>query len=461
MSDRASKLSEDGGPLTSVESDGFWETLPANVAADAPSELTAVLAVIKSQARRKKTLIIYGAMTALGAGVTLKGALRTIKIPAYGVGSKTKQGGNKKKCDPSKKADENSPLCQDCKGDEKSKKCTLGDETGCPCLLLAKAHDEDWDKGWWDTQYNILGQLIMDSTKPANQGADGDDSGGSKETPVPIPYGPPREANCDVGDISLVPKNVFTAGVYSKFCNEVNKGGPQAALRQQVDVYGNNITPKPRRRGIIAGRTPPPNPKTYEKFKFVLEWEGGDGSCNSDCVNAFQAMAGGKCGTLSGQQNQMAKKATYNTGCGSYSYEIDIPTESQLKPQPPAITVSNPVCTAWKPEDQQCFKDVHADKVEEITNEFWKQVPSDRKMHPSSYRVTQVLNDGGLSLMMDVQWVPGCTGIDEMNIEYPVPGFTNPPPREKDDHYPFWGNLLKNNYYYCKLSLAFSPFLTY
>lgn len=174
--------------------------------------------------------------------------------------------------------------------------------------------------------------------------------------PKPVP-----SAKCDTTQVSQVPWDIFSPGVYSSkstfidehfcaesmtvypsspieepsstlmkrkvanilpldFCNSLNGGDKTKSFTQTVDSKG-NVIPSSKRRSL-NGRTPPPDPNAYGSYTFDLKWTGGDGSCSSDCSNVYYTIAQSSCGHTSGYQNIMSSAASLDTGCGIYSYTI-------------------------------------------------------------------------------------------------------------------------------------------
>lgn len=98
--------SEDGGPLEGAASDAFWESIPAEIADNASSILKDLIAVIKSQAQKKKAIIIMGALMAaiaLAPAANEDNPLGVVNIPAAGVGSPTSDDGDEDTCPPNKR----------------------------------------------------------------------------------------------------------------------------------------------------------------------------------------------------------------------------------------------------------------------------------------------------------------------------------------------------------------------
>ncbi|KAI0116139.1 hypothetical protein F4776DRAFT_666462 [Hypoxylon sp. NC0597] len=162
----ASSASGEGGPLEGTASDAFWESITAEVAENASSVLKDAIAVIQSQARKKKTLILVAVfLTATvleGAGDNDDNPLAAINIPAAGVGSTTNE--DKNTCPPEKRErTKNSPPCDDsdCKGPHDTQRCTEGENKDCPCLLRAGGGPKQVpDQSWWDEQQAVITSVI-------------------------------------------------------------------------------------------------------------------------------------------------------------------------------------------------------------------------------------------------------------------------------------------------------------
>ncbi|KAI0972375.1 hypothetical protein F4678DRAFT_460596 [Xylaria arbuscula] len=152
--DAAVQASGDGGPLQSAATDEFWEAINVQVSQNAPEYLINAIAVLKSQAQKKKAQIILGAILVGYAAKT--GPIAAVNIPVEGVGEPDK------KCDPSIPANKESPLCQDteCQGNEDTQRCTTGPEKDCSCLLLAvDGPPQSYNQSWWDEQQNIIASV--------------------------------------------------------------------------------------------------------------------------------------------------------------------------------------------------------------------------------------------------------------------------------------------------------------
>ncbi|KAI6090333.1 hypothetical protein F4821DRAFT_229091 [Hypoxylon rubiginosum] len=165
----AVSASEDGGPLEGAASDAFWESIPAEIADNASSILKDLIAVIKSQAQKKKAIIIMGALMAaiaLAPAANEDNPLGVVNIPAAGVGSPTSDDGDEDTCPPNKREkSQRSPLCDapDCQGPENTQLCTVDPNKGCPCLLKGvPGPPQVADKSWWDEQQDIIATVIAD-----------------------------------------------------------------------------------------------------------------------------------------------------------------------------------------------------------------------------------------------------------------------------------------------------------
>lgn len=98
--DQAVKASGENGVLDAAGTDAFWETIAVDVAANAPEYLMNAVAVLKSQAQKKKALIILSAMI---VGTKVAGNIAAVNLPKQGVGHSSSDSNNQK-CDASAEA---------------------------------------------------------------------------------------------------------------------------------------------------------------------------------------------------------------------------------------------------------------------------------------------------------------------------------------------------------------------
>ncbi|KAI0513130.1 hypothetical protein F5B22DRAFT_612373 [Xylaria bambusicola] len=155
--DAAVEASDVEGPLKGAATDSWWELLEIDIAQHAPEYLASAVAVLKSQARKKKTLAIVSLF--LTGWVAKHGPLAGVRVPPGGVG---KPDEDKTKCDSSLPAGQDSPLCQDkdCQGKEDTQKCTTGQGKGCACLLLGVDEPlQFYERTWWDQQEAIISSV--------------------------------------------------------------------------------------------------------------------------------------------------------------------------------------------------------------------------------------------------------------------------------------------------------------
>lgn len=110
--------------------------------------------------------------------------------------------------------------------------------------------------------------------------------------PTEPPAPPVPRPQCNMEDASGLPFNVFKS-VYGQFCGEVDKA--KSALTWIVDSRGNRI---PTRRRSLHGRTPPPNPDTYNNYKIDLTWSPGgnaEATCAKSCSDAYGLLVNSPC----------------------------------------------------------------------------------------------------------------------------------------------------------------------
>lgn len=145
--------------------------------------------------------------------------------------------------------------------------------------------DPDWSK----QTHPLIRENVEEHQKALadlpKQGEDGDDPDDNVD-PV-----------CD-SDVTLIPWNVFSPGIYEKFCDKVKDSNDgKDSVAWIVDSAGNRIPPKVKARRLQP-RTPPPNPETWADYLIELEWSGGDGNCDHDCETMYRHIADSPCKPL-------------------------------------------------------------------------------------------------------------------------------------------------------------------
>ncbi|KAA1122487.1 hypothetical protein PGTUg99_037689 [Puccinia graminis f. sp. tritici] len=230
-------------------------------------------------------------------------------------------------------------------------------------------------------------------------------------------YLPPKGSGspqCDMGDSSRVPYNVFN-GVFGKFC-ENTLNNPLSGLSQIVDARGFVIPPRKR---SLSKRTPPPNPDTYKDYKFGLSWSGGKGSCSLSCEEAFHAASSSPCGHTAGEQNIMSTSGTVEAGCGQYKWTIIKPATSGLDPAPSPPAVSAVKC---HPADQF---GKHGDINPGFQNQYTGVACAGsalKNIKPGDPEISFKTKTNGTPYNYKISWLPACkTTVSEMNVYKPLP----------------------------------------
>ncbi|KAH8662645.1 hypothetical protein BGZ61DRAFT_143550 [Ilyonectria robusta] len=125
---------------------------------------------------------------------------------------------------------------------------------------------------------------------------------------------------CADNDWSPLPSNVWNGpagNFYSRFCQNVT---PDKKLEFTIDPSGKA---KPIR---WLKRSPPPDPSLYEGYRVDLLWEpNGDSSaseCELSCDGVMEYFGASTCGHKGSGMRKMSTTASYNVGCGMYSYRI-------------------------------------------------------------------------------------------------------------------------------------------
>lgn len=240
----------------------------------------------------------------------------------------------------------------------------------------------------------------------------------NRPQPEPTEEGPMPDPKCDMNQISRVPYNVFSDGVYKNFCEQVGKDKGKE-FKQTVDSKGAEIKKKRDLFGLFK-RTPPPNPDAYKDYNFELSWTGGDGSCSSDCHKAFDAMALSPCGHTAGQQNIMSDETSLDTGCGIYKYKINGPPKPEPEPEP------EPPKSRKECNDGSKGKPFNRDKAMEMVNEICKALHDDGVKlskdgdHLPSSKYDDIFSHKGGGYVDDGNWISmnpnfALDGCDDIN----------------------------------------------
>ena len=330
------------------------------------------------------------------------------------------------------------PRCKDCDG--KTGKCGSGDKKDCECFGNTKIYVSgtvDWAKA--------LNQILME----VGEGKPGMDE------PVTSP-------ECNKDEVSRVLRTTFRgdadgkvgAGVYKGFCDEVNKD-KKKELKILVNQEGVDITEKKLGTRGIQKRTPPALPDPNGKT-FVLGWTGGDDSCSSGCIEAFNTMTENPCAKLGPEQNNMAKSQKLDTGCGTYSYSVEPPGGPVNSIGPiPKVPQPKPInCKNAEMYLKDCPASIDGKNLDQTIDHFNVQLPGgENKVTSKMNNVTQVWRaKGGTSgptYMVNIGWVPGCTDYKEMVADNPQGKSGDNP-----DQSISCTTIFKNVYDWCKFPLS-------
>ena len=248
---------------------------------------------------------------------------------------------------------------------------------------------------------------------------------------VPVNTG---QSLCDDKDsLSTVPYNAFSGqdtGVYGQFCFQFLTWEQNGWT---VDSRGNPIS--------VAGqkmkRTPPPNPSTYDSYKFHLEWTPHTNAsmCTQtvdDCLQAFRFLSESPCGHQGGEQNVMTSAANFTIpGCGAYSYSITGPPSSSPSPISSSTSTSSSTSLPsptlgpqWCYPARDNHPDVHADdQTRGVTSTCFNnkgKIVVDGDPSTNLHVTTYALN-GPLPYKYNVYWKPGCkSSVTKMDVEDPL-----------------------------------------
>lgn len=145
---------------------------------------------------------------------------------------------------------------------------------------------------------------------------------------------PDPKPQCNQDENGKLQANVFTVGIYDKFCGSFEEGQQQAWV---VDHNGEKLSNK----RVPQRRKPPPNPRSYSNLRTTLKFDvTGSMSCSMKCADAYKSISQGPCGRIESQQNVMTKDASIDIGCGILSYE----TKDKNEPEYAKLELSKQEC---------------------------------------------------------------------------------------------------------------------
>ncbi|KAK1144920.1 hypothetical protein N8T08_004635 [Aspergillus melleus] len=211
----------------------------------------------------------------------------------------------------------------------------------------------------------------------------------SFEQPNPTP-------SCDSDESVDLPADVFTSGIYDKFCDSFQEGKQQR-------------------------RTPPTNTGSYSNYQKTLQFDvTGSMPCFMACADAFKSTAQSPCGRAGSQQNVMSKEASIDINCGTLSYVIRDKDESEYA----TLDVG----------EQKCFP---ADKW----GDFLKMPSKDDSSWDRYFLHNFYGNNDQQQFHFDATWIPGCQLNDQTEQD-----LTDPLGSDSDAH---CGTLFKNTHFDC------------
>ena len=232
------------------------------------------------------------------------------------------------------------------------------------------------------------------------------------EEPTPKPT-PDSMYSCDRDHSSSVRSADFRQSTFNAFCDEIKNGDKSQASTQTVDIRG-AVIPASKRSISILRRSPPPNPDLYNDYKFELSWTGGDNTCSSDCAESFSEKTY-HCHHTGTQMNLMTTEASFDTGCGTYSWKVIAPdeggSESPTKPELSPSCADPSVYTRFTlQEAEDAIKDFCAVDI---------SLPSAAQPVKKAYPLTEV------TLQLSTQWSQ--SGLDGCHQEIPAEVALNTP----------------------------------
>ncbi|KAH8429013.1 uncharacterized protein LDX57_006684 [Aspergillus melleus] len=248
----------------------------------------------------------------------------------------------------------------------------------------------------------------------------------SFEQPNPTP-------SCDLDKSVDLPADVFTSGIYDKFCDSFQEGKQQTWV---VNQNGDNPTKK---RGLQR-RTPPANANSYSNYRTTLQFDvTGSMSCSMSCADAFKSIAQSPCGRAGSQQNVMSKEASIDINCGTLSYVI----RDKDEPEYATLEVGEQKCfpaDKWGDFPKMPSKDDSSWDQYFLHNACGASMPHQKVS--ADHQLSSFYGDNGRQQYhFDVKWIPGCQLKDQTEQD-----LTDPLGSDSDAH---CGTLFKNTYFDC------------
>jgi hypothetical protein len=133
--------------------------------------------------------------------------------------------------------------------------------------------------------------------------------------------------------------------------------------------------------------------------------------------------------------DRMFVEAYVDVGCGEFSWRVEAPQEPP--PEPPKPTLGSRVC-----RDAHKHSDVHSGVVD-IWAPIGCRLEPGKKMKAGDKEIYwHPIGFADLYQNYKISWIDGCKVATEQSVELPIEG----------DQAITCGNLLRDNYYYCKLT---------
>ncbi|KAL6411547.1 hypothetical protein AUP68_05263 [Ilyonectria robusta] len=210
---------------------------------------------------------------------------------------------------------------------------------------------------------------------------------------------------CADNDWSPLPSNVWNGpagNIYGVFCQNVT---PDKKLEITIDPSGKADPVR------WLKRSPPPDPSLYEGYRVDFLWNPNEDSgvtdCELSCDGAMEAFGASTCGHKGSGMRKMSTSASYNVGCGTYSYRI------RKKRHP--WTLGEQKC--YKPDQFGAHKDVSPPLVRTFSKKACKNVQGYKIVKGDSDSVLHhEFTNGGVKYHFEAGWDNSCA-LEEKRME--------------------------------------------
>ncbi|KAI0529941.1 hypothetical protein GGR58DRAFT_518848 [Xylaria digitata] len=215
---------------------------------------------------------------------------------------------------------------------------------------------------------------------------------------------PSPTTQCDVNNLSNIPKNVFDGpqnNVYHQFCDKWAAGTEPIMT---VDAKGNNKDAEGQLRSLR--RTPPANADAYTHYNINLGFKPSDSGneCVQDCADAFSQI-GSACSNTGAQDQFMQSSGSLDVECGVFDYNI-------AKTIPPELQERH----CYGADEFGSHGDIHGWRLDRITTRVCSGLGDAMiKRGDPSTNIAARDDDNGQPVQLNIYWEDNCV------IDYPNP----------------------------------------